>query len=89
MVFEMIDYFRRRIAVLASLTFALFFGTAVAANAVVPSPEAIAGDIVDTAGTQLLATIVAVVPLLIPVLLGLWAISWVLRKLRLNRAANV
>jgi len=85
----MLDYLRNRWAVIVSLTTALFLGTAVAASAAVPSPDAVATSIVNSAGGQLLDTITSVVPVLIPVMLGLWAISWVLGKLGLKRRARV
>jgi len=83
------EFVKARWAAIVAMTTALFFGTAVAAFAVPPSPDVVATEIVNSAGTQLLDTITSVIPVLVPVLLGLWAISWVMRKIGLSRRAKV
>jgi len=83
----------RRVACATVLTGAILTGTALGANAatlaVVPSPEVVAASVIEDAGGGLLNTIVAVIPLIIPVLLGLFVIKWAMKKFGLGRAARV
>ena len=46
-----------------------------------PDPAVLAGTLANTAGTSMLNAIVAVLPVLVPVLVGFWAIGFAWAKI--------
>lgn len=52
-----------------------------AALAVPPDPATLAGGLADTAGSAMLSAIVSVLPVLVPVLVGFWAIGFTWSKI--------
>jgi len=50
-------------------------------------PAAIAGDLANSAGGAMLDAIVSVLPVLVPVLIGFWAIGFVWAKVGPRRGA--
>ena len=79
----------KRVGAVAAAAVAFVVGGIGAAFAQTPDPAAVAGQLAGTAGGQLIDTIVGVIPVLIPVMLTLWAISLVLRKTGVLKKSKV
>jgi hypothetical protein len=60
-----------------------------AAEATVPDPATIAGDLANNAGGAMLSAIVSVLPVLIPFLVGLWALAFVVRKIPIFHNSHI
>lgn len=75
-------------AVSATVAF-IAFVSAGAASATMPDPATIAGNLVDNAGGQYLNGVVDILPLLIPFLLGLWALGFIWTKVKPKRKGGV
>lgn len=74
----------RRSLATAGTTGALVLGGASAALATPtpPDPGTVAGDLANTAGTQMLDAVIDVLPVLVPFLVALWALGFVWKKVR-------
>lgn len=55
----------------------------------IPDAGTIAGDLATDLGSQTLGTIVDVLPVLVPVLIGFWALGFVWRKLMPKKSASI
>jgi hypothetical protein len=55
----------------------------------VPDAGDIAGDLATNLGSETLTTIVGVLPVLVPVLVGFWALGFVWKKLMPKKNASV
>jgi len=62
---------------------------AFATTPTLPDPATIAGDLATNVGSETLTTIVDVLPVLVPVLVGFWALSFVWRKLMPKKRASI
>ncbi len=79
----------KRVSAVAAAAVAFVVGGIGAAFAQTPDPAAVAGALANSAGGQLIDTIVGVIPVLIPVMLTLWAIGLVLRKTGVLKKSKV
>lgn len=81
----------QRIGAVTGITFLLAFVSAGAASATATAPDAgaLAGDLANTAGGAYLDGVVEVLPVLVPVLVGLWALGFVWTKLRPKRKGGI
>lgn len=57
--------------------------------ATAPDPTTIATTLATNVGGQILDTVTGVAPVLIPTFLGLWAVRYVLGKLKMNKAKGI
>lgn len=56
---------------------------------VAPDPTAVASTLAQNVGGQLVTTVVGVLPVIVPALLSLWALSFVMKKFGLGKKAKV
>ena len=56
---------------------------------VTPDPTAVASTLAQNVGSQLVSTVVGVLPVIVPALLSLWALGFVMKKFGLNKRAKV
>lgn len=54
-----------------------------------PDPTGVATTLANNVGSQLVNTVVGVLPVIVPALLSLWALAFVMRKFGLGRKAKV
>jgi hypothetical protein len=81
---------RARIGAIAgTVAFIAFVSAGSASASTMPDPATIAGDLVNNAGGQYLNGVVDILPLLIPFLLGLWALGFIWLKVRPKRTGGV
>jgi hypothetical protein len=54
-----------------------------------PTPTQTATSLATDIGGQIVDTVTGVAPVLVPTFLGLWAVQYVLKKLKMNKARGI